>query len=55
MNKQLTLLGYSFNGSTMTLELMALVSHENSYRDLKRRKEGCGSKLTDFFGSVDKI
>ena len=37
MNKQLTLLGYSFNDGTLTLELMALGSHENFYRDIKRR------------------
>ena len=37
MNKQLTLLGYSFDDGTLTLELMALGSHENFYRDLKRR------------------
>lgn len=37
MNKQLTLLGYSFDEGTLTLELMALGSHENSYRDIKRR------------------
>ena len=37
MNKQLTLLGYSFDEGTLTLELMALGSHENFYRDLKRR------------------
>ena len=36
MNKQLTLLGYSFNDGTLTLELMALGSHENFYRDMKR-------------------
>ena len=29
MGKQLTLLGYSFNDGTLTLELMALGSHEN--------------------------
>ena len=29
MNKQLTLLGYSFNDGTLTLELMALGSHQN--------------------------
>ena len=34
MNKQLTLLGYSFNGSTLTLNLIALGSHENFYRDI---------------------
>lgn len=28
MKKQLTLLGYSFNDGTLTLELMALGSHE---------------------------
>lgn len=37
MNKQLMLLGYSFNGGTLTLELMALGSHENFYKDIKRR------------------
>jgi mRNA-degrading endonuclease RelE of RelBE toxin-antitoxin system len=37
MNKQLTLLGYGFEDGTLTLELMALGSHENFYRDLKRR------------------
>ena len=36
MNKQLTLLGYSFNDGTLTLELMTLGSHENFYRDIKR-------------------
>lgn len=36
MNRQLTLLGYSFYNDTLTLELMALGSHENFYRDLKR-------------------
>ena len=36
MNKQLTLLGYSFNEGTLTLELMALGSHENFNRDIKR-------------------
>jgi len=36
MNKQLTLLGYSFNDGTLTLELMAPGSHENFYRDIKR-------------------
>ena len=36
MNKQLILLGYSFNDGTLTLELMALDSHENFYRDIKR-------------------
>ena len=37
MNKQLTLLGYSFDSGTLTLELMALGYHENFYRDIKRR------------------
>lgn len=36
MNKQLTLLGYSFNDGTLILELMALGSHENFYRGIKR-------------------
>jgi len=36
MNKQLTLVGYSFDDDTLTLELMALGSHGNFYRDLKR-------------------
>jgi len=35
MNKQLTLLGYSYEDGTVTLELMALGSHENFYRDMK--------------------
>ena len=37
MTKQLTLLGYSFDNGTLTLELIALGSHENFYRDIKRR------------------
>ena len=37
MNKQLTLLGYSFDDGTLTLELMAFGSHENFYRDIKQR------------------
>ena len=37
MSKQLTLLGYSFDDGTLILELMALGSHENFYRDIKRR------------------
>lgn len=36
MNKQLTLLGYSFDEGRLILELMALGSHENFYRDIKR-------------------
>ena len=35
MNKQLTLLGYSYEDGTVTLELMALGSNENFYRDVK--------------------
>jgi mRNA-degrading endonuclease RelE of RelBE toxin-antitoxin system len=31
MNKQLTLLGYSFDDGTLVLELMVLGSHENFY------------------------
>lgn len=37
MNKQLTLLGYSFDDGTLILELLALGSHENFYRDIKPR------------------
>ncbi|MDN3699228.1 type II toxin-antitoxin system RelE/ParE family toxin [Vibrio clamense] len=36
MVKQLTLLGYSYEDGTVTLELMALGSHENFYRDMKK-------------------
>ncbi len=36
MNKQLMLLGYSFDDAELTLELLALGSHENFYRDMKR-------------------
>ena len=38
MNKQLTLLCYSFDDCALVLELMALGSHENFYRDIKRKK-----------------
>ena len=38
MNKQLMLLGYSFNRGSLTLELLALGSHENFYRDVKRKR-----------------
>ncbi|EHJ92185.1 type II toxin-antitoxin system RelE/ParE family toxin [Vreelandella boliviensis] len=38
MNKQLTLLGYSFDDGALVLELMALGSHENFYRDIKHKK-----------------
>lgn len=36
MVKQLTLLGYSYEDCTVTLELMALGSNENFYRDVKK-------------------
>lgn len=36
MVKQLTLLGYSYEDGTVTLELIALGSHENFYRDMKK-------------------
>ncbi len=36
MNKQLALIGYSFDDGTLTLELMALGSHENFYRNIKQ-------------------
>ena len=36
MNKQPTLLGYSFDDGQLTLELMALGPHENFYRDIKK-------------------
>ncbi len=36
MVKQLTLLGYSYQDGTVTLELIALGSHENFYRDVKK-------------------
>lgn len=39
MNKQLTLLGYSFQDGSLTLELIALGSHENFYRDIERKVE----------------
>lgn len=35
MVNQLTLLGYSHQDGTVTLELIALGSHENFYRDVK--------------------
>lgn len=35
MVKQLTLLGYSHESGTVTLELIALGTHENFYRDIK--------------------
>jgi len=36
INKQLTLLGYSFDDGTLVLALLALGTHENFYRDMKR-------------------
>ena len=36
MVKQLTLLAYSFEKETIILTLLAIGSHENFYRDLKR-------------------
>ena len=36
MVKQLTLLGYSYEDGTVTLELMASGSHENFYCDVKK-------------------
>lgn len=37
MTKQLTLLGYSYDDGNLILELIALGSHENFYRDIKRK------------------
>jgi mRNA-degrading endonuclease RelE of RelBE toxin-antitoxin system len=36
MARQLTLLGYSYDDGALVLELIALGSHENFYRDVKR-------------------
>ncbi len=36
MVKQLTLLGYSYQDGSIALELMALGSHENFYRNIKK-------------------
>ena len=36
MVKQLTLLAYTYDDGTVTLTLLALSSHENFYRNLKR-------------------
>jgi mRNA-degrading endonuclease RelE of RelBE toxin-antitoxin system len=36
MNKQPCLLGYSYDDGALVLQLIALGSHENFYRDLKR-------------------
>ena len=38
MNKQVTLLGYSFDDGALVLELMALSLHENFYRDTQRKE-----------------
>lgn len=35
MAKQITLLGYSYEDGALVLELIALGSHENFYRDIK--------------------
>ncbi len=37
MVKQLTLLGYSYEDNSIVLDLIALGSHENFYRDIKRK------------------
>ncbi|GAB3018314.1 type II toxin-antitoxin system RelE/ParE family toxin [Bowmanella dokdonensis] len=37
MVKQLTLLGYSYQDGTVILELLALGTYENFYRDVKNR------------------
>ncbi|QDP01963.1 type II toxin-antitoxin system RelE/ParE family toxin [Thalassotalea sp. PS06] len=36
MAKQLTLLGYSYEDGSIVLELLAIGTHENFYRDVKR-------------------
>ena len=36
MNKQLTLLAYTYEDQSITLTLLALGTHENCYRDLKK-------------------
>ena len=36
MVKQLTLLGYSYEDNELVLELIALGSHENLYRNVKK-------------------
>ena len=36
MVKQLTLLAYTYHDQTITLTLLALGTHENFYRDLKK-------------------
>jgi len=38
MLKQFTLLGYSYEDGAVTLELIALGSHENFYRDVKKSR-----------------
>jgi mRNA-degrading endonuclease RelE of RelBE toxin-antitoxin system len=38
MVKQLTLLAYTYQDKTVTLTVLALTSHENFYRDLKRSR-----------------
>ncbi len=39
MVKQLTLLAYTYEEQTITLTLLALGTHENFYRDLKKIKQ----------------
>jgi len=39
MAKQLTLLGYSYDNGNLVLELLALGSYENFYRDVKTASE----------------
>jgi mRNA-degrading endonuclease RelE of RelBE toxin-antitoxin system len=37
MVKQVTLLGYSYENDSVILELIAIGSHENFYRDIKQQ------------------
>ncbi|MEA3303660.1 MAG: type II toxin-antitoxin system RelE/ParE family toxin [Pseudomonadota bacterium] len=37
MVKQMTLLGYSYENDSVILELIAIGSHENFYRDVKQQ------------------
>lgn len=45
MNKQLTLLGYSFDDGALILEWMALGSIKNFYRHVKRQNQVKGDPL----------
>jgi hypothetical protein len=38
MVNQLTLIAYSYENGSIVLELIALGSHENFYRDIKRKE-----------------